>query len=355
MPRTSRIDGPNTRPRAPIITDVAREAGVSISTVSRVLNDKDDVSAATRAQVEAAIARMGFVPRVTAQRLVERRSRTLALHFPSGYASASSYDLDFLVGAADASQHGDHQFLLRTDEIDPEGFLNLFRTGLVDGAILMQVTANDWRIDLAREHDIPIVLIGKPLERNDDISWIDVDFTGAISAIVDYLVSIGHTSIGFLGRPERQQTAGLGSAVRLLDGHTQAMKRHGLTGAHVPTDLDPIAAGQAVMHLLEEQPDISAVVVSHGPSTVGVIRALEESGRKVPSDVSVATMTTRRTAELVSPTLTCVDFPSSALGHQAALALIRQLEDRSSGRTPRTEQILFPSNLTVRASTQPKV
>jgi DNA-binding LacI/PurR family transcriptional regulator len=70
--------------------------------------------------------------------------------------------------------------------------------------------------------------------------------------------------------------------------------------------------------------------------------------------LSIATITTQRTAELVSPPLTCVNFPSSTLGSQAARALIRQLEDRSAGRVPRVEQILFPTSLTVRSSTLPK-
>lgn len=341
--------------RAPVITDVAREAGVSISTVSRVLNDKDDVSDRTRAQVEAAIARMGFVPRVTAQRLVERRSRTLVLHFPWAYASASSYDLDFLVGAADSTRHGNHQFLLRTDELDPETFANLFKTGLVDGAILMQVTKDDWRIDLARENDVPIVLIGRPLEDDmGDISWIDIDFTSSIETLFDYLVSVGHEAIGFLARPERQRYAGLGSAIRLHKGFENSIARYGLEDFHMSTDLDPLSAGQAAVNLVENHPEITAIVMSHGYSTVGVIRALEASGRRVPHDVSVATIATPRTAEMITPPLTCVDFPSSLLGRQAALSLIRLLEDRSADRPARTEQILLSPTLTVRASTQPR-
>jgi DNA-binding LacI/PurR family transcriptional regulator len=85
-----------------------------------------------------------------------------------------------------------------------------------------------------------------------------------------------------------------------------------------------------------------------------VIRALTAHGRNVPEDISIATIATQRTADMVTPQLTCVDFPSSTLGKQAALALIRHLEDRSAGRTPRTEQILLPPVLTVRSSTQPK-
>jgi DNA-binding LacI/PurR family transcriptional regulator len=225
---------------------------------------------------------MGFAPRVTAQRLVERRSRTLALHFPSAYASASSYDLDFLVGAADASTDDKHLFSLRTDELQPADFLNMFRSGLIDGAILMQVVASDWRIDLAREHDPLVVLIGRPLEEYDDVSWIDVDFEESIATIIDYLVSIGHESIGFLGRPARQERAGLGSAVRVRQGHLRALERHGLEDIHLSTDLDPFAAGQAAVNLVESHPEVTALVVSHGPSTVGVIRALESSGRRVP-------------------------------------------------------------------------
>ena len=337
---------------APTIFDVADLASVSVSTVSRVINGRADVSPATRSRVEAAIGRLSFAPQVTAQRLAGRRSHTVAMLFPSAYAQRSNHDLDFVLGAAEATSGRDYFFNVASDPLDGPRMRSMFRSGLVEGAILMQITAQDWRVDLAAREQLPCVLIGRT-DTEHPLSWVDFDFAGAVGSMVDHLVATGHRQIGFVGRSHAMLDAGLGAAIRLRRGHEQAVLRHGLELHHVASDLDPLAAGQAALHLVDSVEGLSAVVATHGPSALGMLRALRSRGLRVPEDVSLLTVATSRVAELSMPSLSGTDFPSAQLGFQAASMLVRQLDDRARGVAPRTEQILMPARLSVRETSAP--
>ena len=161
---------------------------MSVSTVSRVINGRADVSAATRARVVEAIGRLSFAPQVTAQRLAGRRSHTIAMLFPSSYAQRSNHDLDFVLGAAEATSGRDYFFNVATDPLDEPRMRQMFRSGLVEGAILMQITVKDWRVELATREQLPCVLIGRT-DTDHPLSWVDFDFEGAVGTMIDHLVA----------------------------------------------------------------------------------------------------------------------------------------------------------------------
>lgn len=338
--------------RLPTIVDVAELAGVSVSTVSRVLNEKSDVSAKTRARITQAIAELNFAPRATAQRLVGGRSHTVSMMFPSSYGRWANYDLDFLLGAADATVGKNYFFHLAPDVATHSDFQNLYMSGLAEGAILMQITENDWRVEFATQLQLPCVLIGRTGFAHN-ISWVDFDFDGAVGAMIDHLVQTGHRRIGFIGRPRESLSAGLGSSLRLQRGYDQAVLRHGLEPCAVPTDLDPIAAGQSALHILDNFEGVSAIVTTSGRAAGGVMKALHERGISVPHDINVMSIATAQLADMTTPSLSGVDFPSAQLGFHAANVLVRQLDDRAVGQTQRTEQILLPAQLTLRGTTSP--
>lgn len=332
----------------PTIVDVARAAGVSVSTVSRVLNDRKDVAEATRRRVRAAIDALGFTPDVTARRLVSSRTRALALLFPPAHAALTTFDLDFVVGAAAAAAARDHVLSLFVDEPSDETLLDLYR-GHADGAVLMQIRLHDRRVDLLAERGLPFVMIGRT-EELTGLSFVDFDFEAAVAALYAHLAALGHRRIALLGRPTAQVEIGLGPAVRCLAGFARAAAELGLPALQVPTDLDPLAAAQATHHLLDVAPDLSAVVTTGGTAAHGVIRALRERGRAVPANVSVVGIATNRLAELTDPPLSGIAFPSAEIGQQAVGMLVRHLDDRRQGRPPRVEQILVPANLVIRGS-----
>lgn len=337
---------------APTINDVAQHAEVSVSTVSRVLNGRADVSATTRVRVEQAIEELGFAPRVTAQRLAGRRGHTVSLLFPASYAQRSNYELEFVLGAAEATAGKDYFFGITTDPLSPQGLRGMFRSGLVDGVILMQITEQDWRVDVMRELDLPCVLIGRTAT-DSRLSWVDFDFETAVGAMLEHLTAVGHRRIGFVGRPRSMLESGLGAAVRLQRGYDDAVLRLGIEPYLVPSDLEPLAAGQAALHLVDTVPGLTAIVATHGPASAGILHALLGRGIAVPEDISLMTIATDRIAGLTRPGLSGVPFPSTMLGFQAAEVLARQLDDRARGHTPRVEQILLPARVTLQGSAAP--
>jgi DNA-binding LacI/PurR family transcriptional regulator len=317
-----------------------------------VLNGRADVSARTRVRVEQAIDELGFAPRLTAQRLAGARGHTVSLLFPTSYAQRSNHELEFVLGAAEATSGRDYFFSMTTDPVTPTALRSMFRSGLVEGVILLQITEQDWRVDLVRELDLPCVLIGRTAD-NRGLSWIDFDFETAVGAMLDHLVAVGHRQIGFVGRPREALEAGIGAAVRLQRGYEAAARRLGLEPHAVQSDLDPLAAGQAALHLVDTVPGLTAVVGTHGPAAAGMLHALLDRGLSVPGDVSLMTVATERIAAITVPGMSGVPFPSARLGFEAASSLARQLDDRAAGTAPRVEQILLPAHVTLRGSAAP--
>lgn len=341
-----------TSTSAPTIFDVAAAAGVSVSTVSRVLNDRTDVSALTRQHVHDAIQELGFAPRLSARRLAQQQSWTISLLFPAAYASPSSYDLDFVLGAATATEERSYFFKLVTEPLAADAVAAMYRSGAVDGVILMQILEHDPRVDHLTAQGLPFVMIGRTADPGA-CSYVDFDFEAAMEKTYELLRMLGHEHIGLLGRPQAQLDAAVGSAVRLQRGAEAAAVKHGLVPRSAAGGLDRLAAGQAALGLLDAHPELSAIVTTHGPSAAGVLQALRARGLRVPEDVSVAGLATETVADMLTPQLTGPPFPSAELGRRAAAMLVRQLEMRAAGRPAPLEQVLLPAALVVRESTAP--
>lgn len=337
---------------APTINDVARAAGVSVATVSRVLNDKGDVSPATRRAVHEVITSLQFSPRSNRRRgaAARTRSRTLSLVFPTSVQGLTSFDLDFVMGAATATEDRDYSFNVVTRSLAPQQLRQLVEQGHVDGVILMQTLVRDWRVELLTSLGFPFVTIGLPPEPGA-ANHVDFDLEGAVRQLVDLLVMLGHREIGFVSRPQAHVDAGVRAAVRLLGAHDTAMRMHGLVPHAAPAELEEESAGRAARELLRREPGTTALITTHGSAAAGVLTALRQDGVSVPGDVSVVGISTSLIARLLTPELTHVHFPSAELGYRAAAILVRQLEELSAGGTPEPDSFRFAPTLAVGAST----
>ncbi len=338
-----------TAPNEFTIADVAKAAGVSVSTVSRILNGKQDVAAATRARVQRVIDEMGFTPHAQAQRLRAGRTRNIALLYPikhPGEALYNSLELDFVLGAAAAAGERGFFFNLLPMPVTPESLLSLFRGGQVDGVVLMQIHRQDWRVDLLRDNGYTFVMIGHCAD-NSGISFIDLDFAGCVRGAFDHLVALGHRNIGYIAIPEQLRQAGFGPAARSWEGFEQALEAHGL--APLAREVSYAAADihQVALDLIAQHPNLTAIVTTQEFGSLSILQALTELGRKVPDDFSLVAITTDRIADLNNPPVTHMDFPSYMMGHRAIDLLIRQLEGEQAG----LEQILIPPRLVTRNST----
>jgi DNA-binding LacI/PurR family transcriptional regulator len=333
------------------IVDVARVAGVSVSTVSRILNGKQDVAPATRERVQQVIEDLGYSPHAQAQRLRAGKTRSTALLFPLKYPGNLPYnplDMDFIVGAAAAAGEQEFFFSLLTTPVTKRTLVNLYRSAQVDGLVLMQIHTQDWRVDLLRQGNHPFVMIGH-CDDNTGLSYIDLDFEAAIQVAFDYLVELGHQRIGYIGLPQTLRQSGYGPATRTWSGYQQALHDHKIDPIHHEVDFVGQSVSDATLDLLHKHPDLTAIVTPHAYAALSVIQALTERGIRVPDDCSVIAVTAERIAELSTPALTNVDFPAYDMGRKAMDMLIETLK----GEVTKPEQILIPPRLVIRNSTAP--
>jgi DNA-binding LacI/PurR family transcriptional regulator len=336
---------------ASTIVDVAREAGVSVSTVSRILNDKPDVAQETRDRVLGVIKELGWVPHSQAKRLKEGGSQTVALLDPvnlSGDQPINQVHLDFMIGAANAAGQENYFFNVLTAPITEETLVDLYRSVQVDGVILMEVYLDDWRVELARRIGFPFVMIGRQTE-NVGVGFIDLDIDAATQAAFDHLANLGHRNIAFMGFPEWLRLTGHGPAVRGWTGYQAAVDRLGLEPIACECGYTLSEMEAAADRLLDKYPGITAIVALTDAPLAGVFSALRRRGREIPDDVSVVGMAVDRIAELLTPRLTAVRFPSYDIGFQATSMLIRQLG--SGPNAP--EQVVLAPELVVRDSSGP--
>jgi DNA-binding LacI/PurR family transcriptional regulator len=328
------------------IVDVAKMAGVSVSTVSRILNNKPDVSPSTRDRVLGIIQELGYRPHVQAQSLAGGRSRTIALSFPARHAGFTQLELDFFVGAAQAAGERDYFFNLMTIPMTHDDLLNVYRNAYADGIILMRICIQDWRVEMLRDYGYPFVMIGR-CANNNDLSYIDLDFEGAVPMAFNYLVDLGHREIGFLTFPPGEREQGLGPAIRSLEGYRESLQIQGLKSDYLEANLTVQDMYQATLDLLDEHPQMTAIVTVHGATASGIVRALHHIGRRVPEDFSVVPIATDKIAQLLTPPMTSISFPTAEMGYEAA----RMLIDTVQGKMGEPEQILLRPELILREST----
>jgi LacI family transcriptional regulator, galactose operon repressor len=332
------------------IADVAKAARVSVPTVSRILNNKEYVAEETRDRVNQAINKLGYVPHIQARRLRGGESRTLALHYPveSPHLLSGVVETPYITGAAAAAAAQEYYLNFLMSQLTPHSLLNMYRSNQVDGMILLQVSLEDWRVDLLREHDYPFVMIGRCRDL-DTLSFIDLDFEHAMLAAFDYLVPLGHREIGFLTYPQSWRVAGLGPAVRSLEGYDYALQKYGLQAHYREIGLQEVDEGfAATLELLEENPRLTAIITTSHLTAAGSIKAFTRRGYRVPADRSVMAIAFGEIANGITPSLTALEWSPYNVSYQATLMMTEKLKHDDLP----AQQILVAPELVIRESTQ---
>jgi len=330
------------------LEDVAREAGVSMKTVSRVVNNERSVATDTRSHVLRVIAEMGYVPHLPAQRLASGRTRSIALHFPLSDPGliSNEVELDFITGIAFGAAEKDYFFSLMTGELTHAGLLKLCRGAQSDGLVLMQIALNDWRVDLLRENDYPFVMIGRTAD-TDGLSYIDLDFESAIHDAYAHLIRLGHRHIAFITFSEDWRLRGLGPAMRSLRGFHKTVEKFQVAPIYRECGLEVGQAYCITKQLVSAHPQLTALVAVHNTVSVGAIRALHDLERRVPTDCSIVGVAIGKGAELVIPPLTTIGWSPHEVGRQAARMLIHDLDTGGGAPT----QVLVRPSLQLRGTT----
>ncbi|HYN96699.1 MAG TPA: LacI family DNA-binding transcriptional regulator [Pilimelia sp.] len=341
---------PRGRPepkRADMVTiaDVARHAGVAVSTVSYVLSGKRTISADTRARVLASIHTLGYHPHAGARALASRRSNVIALVLPLRSGMHLPVLMQFATAVVTTARAVDHDVLLVTADEGPAGLRRIAASAMVDGIIVMDVELHDRRIAVLRDLERPSVLIGLPADAAG-LTVVDLDFDRAGAACAEYLAGLGHTSIALLGAPAVVYERNTAFAPRTMAGFLAAARLRGVDAVAQPCEESAEDVRQALTALLDRRPDLSGLVVHNEAAVAHVLAALPALGRRVPQDISVVAICPDEVAERALPPLTSVLIPAEEVGTQAVRLLMRKLMDE-----PVPPATLLGPRLTTRSST----
>jgi DNA-binding LacI/PurR family transcriptional regulator len=332
----------------PTLEQVAALARVSRSTVSRVVNDHPKVSPAARASVEAAIATLGYVPNAAARSLATRRGGSIALVIrePDPRVLQEPFFGGVLRSIGASLREVDLQLLLLVEPADAWQRLERSLTGgLVEGAILLSVHAEDPLPARLADRGLPIVLSGRPSGPADRLASVDADNVLGGRQATEHLLDTGRSRIAAVAGPQDMPVA-----VDRLAGYRAASQEagHASDGALVGQgDFTRAGGEQAARQLLAAAPDLDAVVAPSDLAAVGVLRVLAAAGRAVPDDVAVTGFDDSVVAEVSAPALTSIRQPLDELGR----AMVRLLLEQVDGRSAPGERVVLPTELIRRAST----
>jgi LacI family transcriptional regulator len=309
------------------IYDVAKAAGVSVSTVSRVLNDKVDVASETQERVLAVIDQLEYTSNLAARSMRSRKKNLIGLVVPD---IGSPYSIEIMKGINRAIADSPFDLLVyTTGDVKKSGaasheqyYVSLLNNSITDGAIVVASAASGF------VSDAPIVSVdphGDPIEGEPSYPFVQgTNYQGAIEAM-EYLLGLGHTRIGFItGRPE------IGSGQRRLKGYKDA-----LVDAGIEVDDRLIVAGdfttdsgyQCGLTLLQMENPPTAIFAANDQSAIGVFEAAEELGVRVPDDCSIVGFDNISEAKYLG--LTTIDQCLEKMGYIAVQMLIKLIEDES--------------------------
>ncbi|MDL2078969.1 LacI family DNA-binding transcriptional regulator [Streptomyces sp. GXMU-J15] len=332
--------------RRPTIKTVAARAGVGRTTVSRVVNGSELVSAEARARVLAAIKELNYVPNSVARGLVTSRTNSVALVIPESESRLGSEPFFAAlirgVSAALAESRTQLQLCLVRDQAERDQLTESVATRRVDGVLLVSVHADDRLPGLLEEMGLPTVLAGRRGE-DEQLSYVESDNAGGATQAVRHLLGRGRTKIATITGP--------------LDMDVARSRLAGWRAAHQEAGLEPSellveegdfteeSGGRAMRSLLERIPDLDAVFAASDLMAVGALAELHRRDLRVPEDVAVVGFEDSILARHTNPPLTTVRQPVEEVGRTMA----RILTDITLHDAERRRATL-PTELVVRES-----
>ncbi len=329
------------------LDDVARAAGVSRATVSRVVNRNANVSPQAQRAVERAIAALGYVPNLAARSLVTRRSDSIGLVIPepTGSLTSDPYFPLLLRGvSAECSAAGLQLVLLmpqsRAEEQRVEAFL---AAGHLDGALLVSLHGNDPLPKRLRERGVPVVVGGRP-PAGANVSYVDVDNEHGARTAVEHLIAAGRRVVAIIGGP-----LDMPAGIDRLAGYRHARANAGLPVDHSLEVHGPFVREtgiEGMRELLARRPDIDAVFAASDLIAAGALQEIVASGRRVPDDVALVGFDDSPLAETLQPPLTSVRQPIEEMGREMTRILLGEIA--SATAVPR--RVILSTQLVVRAS-----
>lgn len=331
---------PKSQP--PTIADVAQKAGVSIATVSRVINGVTPVSAKTAERVHAAIHELSFVPHSAARMLASRRTNTIGLLLPE---ISGAFFSPMLRGIEAAAREAGFNLLIHTTD-EPHRTPHARRPlgeHNTDGLLVFTDSLDDSELARLHKTGLPLVLMHQSSEQLN-IPTITIENKDGAVRIVDHLIEVhDRHRIVYMRGPARHE-----DSVWRERGYCESLEAHGLS-------IDPVLfvdgsfnreiARDSIIDLISQKVDFDAVFCGDDDSALGALTALHESNRLIPDDVAVVGFDDVPFAPFLSPPLTTVRAPIEQVGVEAVKQLVRLIRGEQADQLT-----LLPTELVIRKS-----
>lgn len=348
-------------PHRVTIKDVAKEAGVSVSTVSHVLNDYEDISEETKRLVRETMEALNYYPSAVARRLTQRRSHLIHLFLFSKEGLHHPFFYEVICGIAEEAEKSDYEFMLSVQQADDDRrwrhSLRRSTESRVEGLIFMGVLPNSEVFDKLETIQTPTVFIDIPYG-GDYGSYLSSDNIRGSKLAVEHLLKLGHRKIAFLGGDYE------GSLVPISDlgckskesvshfrfrGYAQALAEYNI-------EVDPSLIGygefaqksahEAVLKILKRHPDLDAVFAASDLMAIGAIDAIRSIGKDVPDDIAVIGYDNIESCSFVSPSLSTIRQDGTSMGRKAVQELQRLINEPDATFT----EVILPVELMIRES-----
>lgn len=307
---------------SPTLEMVAARAGVSKSTVSRVINTPEIVPARVVASVRAAIDELGYVPNFAARSLASHRSRTIALLIPEDTAAffADPYYAALVPAVAGFLSTTEYTLtLVIASELEPEKTRRHLLSGNVDGAVVLSHHASDLiYVEIARS--LPTVFSGRPPGSGDPHTFmVDIDNVGAAEQATRYLLQHGRRRLATITGPQNMT-----SAVDRFEGWMRACFAAGVEPSRVENAAWSEQSGaDAMRRLLERDDRLDGLFAASAQIATGAMEVLRERGILIPADIAITTVDNDHFAQGANPPLTTIEQPVTTLGATIAAQLVR--------------------------------
>ena len=328
------------------LEDIGELAGVSRSTVSRVVNDHPNVSDDVRERVLEVIQTTGYHPNVAARTLASQHSWMIGLVLPHSVSAffADPYFPRLAQGIAQACNQYEYTlglFLVGSKEDEEKIYPRISRKGFLDGILIQAGQIGDQLIDRLIDTSLPLVVVGRPFQ-TENVSFIDIDNNVSAYNAVSHLIRLGRKRIGTI--------AGLpGSTVSIdrKDGYLKALAERGRSvdeSLIVDSDFTEAGGYFAMQQILHAQPD--AIFAASDLMAIGAMRAVRDAGLKIPQDIAFVGFDDIPPATQHDPQLTTVRQPIIQFGINAVEILIDIIDN---GTKP-TRRIILDTELVIRDS-----
>ncbi|HAM27587.1 MAG TPA: LacI family transcriptional regulator [Microbacteriaceae bacterium] len=326
---------------------VAALAGVSRSTVSRVVNASPKVTPDVILAVNEAIEKLNYVPNRAARSLASRKTHSIALVIPENTARffADPYFASVIQGVATFLSSTEYTLtLLIASEADPNKTRRYLQGGNVDGALILSHHADDQSyVQLARS--LPVVFGGRPTSQaGPDTYVVDVDNVAAAEQVTRYLIEHGRRRLATIAGPQN-----MSAGIDRLEGFRNAITAAGIESELIDFgDFTPQGGAEAMERILNRGQPFDGVFAASAQMASGALGALRERGLSIPGDVSITTIDNDYHSQNATPSLTTIDQPSTMQGQKIAETLVRLIDGETVERVT-----IIPTTLIERDSVAP--